>query len=193
MRKKVPISDLILLSLEKTVDGYVRFDDFIHNHYRYKYGVPDLKKSALSVAFKRLREQGYLDLEKYNDTLILKLTDKGRSEAIVRKILNNEEWDGKWRIAVFDIPEKHRKVRNILRGRLKMWGFKQWQKSVWASKKDVTEVLRQFVKEIGVEKWVMIMESENVGSLHFSVDQKPQRTPPSFMAGVNAAGTKLVG
>ena len=171
MRKKVPISDLILLYLEKAVDGYVRFDDFLHNHYRYKYGVPHLKKSALAVAFKRLREQGYLDLDKYNDTLILKLTDKGKSEAILRKILNSEERDGKWRIAIFDIPEKHRKVRNVLRGKLKTWGFQQWQKSVWASQKDVTVPLRQFIEEIGVQKWVMVVESENVGSLHFSVDR----------------------
>lgn len=163
MRKKWTISDIVLLALEKTADGYVRFEDFAYHHYRYQYGIPELKKASISQALKRLREQGYIDLEEYNNKLILKLTDKGRTEGLLRKILKNETWDGKWRIIIFDIPEKHRKVRNILRSKLKTWGFVLWQKSVWASKKDITDLLRQFVKQIGVEKWVLVIESVNVG------------------------------
>lgn len=162
MRKKWAISDIVLLTLEKAVDGYVRFEDFTYHNYRYLYGIPELKKASMSVALKRLREQGFIDLDQYNNKLILKLTDKGKEEAILRKILKDEKWDGKWRIIIFDIPEKHRKVRNILRSRLRTWGFEPWQKSVWASKKDITDVLRQFIKEIGVEKWVLVIESTNV-------------------------------
>jgi len=163
MRKKWAISDMILLALEKTIDGYVRFEDFTYHHYRYHYGIPELKKASLAQAIKRLREQGFIDLDKFNNSLVLKLTDKGREEALLRKILKDETWDGKWRIVIFDIPEKHRRVRNTLRSKLKTWGFSPWQKSVWASKKNTTNLLRQFVKQIGIEKWVLVIESTNTG------------------------------
>lgn len=172
MKKKITISDIVLLVLEKAVDGYCRFEDFTYHHYRYHYGAPELKKSSLAVALKRLREQGYIDLEKYNEQLILKLTNKGKSEAILRKILIDEEWDGKWRVVIFDIPEKHRKMRNALRSKLKSWGFVLWQKSVWASKKNITQPLREFIKQIEIEQWVAVLESSDVGRLQFSVDRQ---------------------
>ena len=163
MRKKWAISDMVLLVLEKTIDGYVRFEDFAYHSYRYHYDIPELKKASLAQALKRLREQGFIDLDKFNNNLVLKLTDKGREEALLRKILKDETWDGKWRIVVFDIPEKNRRVRNMLRSKLKTWGFSPWQKSVWASKQNMTDLLRQFVKQIGIEKWVLVIESTNTG------------------------------
>lgn len=163
MRKKWAISDIVLLALEKTVDGYVRVEDFTYHHYRYHYGAPKLKKASFAQALKRLREQGFIDLDNFNNNLILKLTDKGREEALLRKILKNEEWDGIWRIIIFDIPEKHRRVRNMLRSKLKTWGFSPWQKSVWASKKDITNLLRQFIQQLKIEKWVLVIESTNTG------------------------------
>lgn len=161
MRRKVTISDLVLLVLEKTIDGYVRFEHFTY----HPLWTGPIKKSSLAVALKRLREQGYIDLESYNTDLVCKLTNKGKSEAVLRRILIEDKWDGKWRLAIFDIPEKHRKARNVLRSRLKTWGFVQWQKSVWATKKDITKELRKFVKEAGVEEWVLVIESENVEGL----------------------------
>lgn len=76
MRKKVAISDVVLFSLEKAIDGYVRFEDFTTHAYRYHYGAPELKKSSLATALKRLREQGFIDLDKNNNQLIAKITDK---------------------------------------------------------------------------------------------------------------------
>ena len=73
-----------------------------------------------------------------------------------------EEWDGKWRIVVFDIPESHRKERSVLRAHLKIWGFTPWQQSVWAVDKNVTKPLRDFVDEAGIQEWVKIIESEKV-------------------------------
>lgn len=74
-------------------------------------------------------------------------------------------WDGKWRIVVFNIPENHQLVRQILRSRLKLWGFVQWHKSVWASKKPITAKLRELVKELNIEDWVLVFESDSVGRM----------------------------
>ena len=162
MRKKITISDYILLILEKTVDGYCRLEDFTYHHYRYRYGIAELRRSSLSKALRKLRIDGYLDLEEYNNELVLKLTEPGKIEAAFRKVLRDETWDGKWRIVIFDIPEKHLRVRNALRSKLKSWQFEKWQKSVWASKKNLTKPLSDLITKLGIGKWVKILEADNI-------------------------------
>ncbi len=162
MYKKKSLSNLILLVLEKTADGYVRFEDFTTHYYRYHYGAPELKKSQFSLTLKRLRENGLIDFVDDNK-LILKLTDKGRTKALKSKILlEDEKWDGKWRIVIWDIPEKRRTVRDVLRKQLKSWSFTQWQRSVWATKKNCAKPLREFINKTGIDRWVRVIESDNV-------------------------------
>ncbi|HBQ51040.1 TPA: CRISPR-associated endonuclease Cas2 [Candidatus Daviesbacteria bacterium] len=165
MGTKKSLTNFILLVLEKTVDSCVRLDHFINNSYLYAhYGWWDrpLKKTELARALKRLRERGLIDFME-NDQLAYKLTDKGRQKAVWQSvILKDEKWDGKWRLVIFDIPEKRKQARNLLRRSLKKWGFVAWQKSVWATKKNCTQVLRNFIKNVGIENWVMVVESDNV-------------------------------
>lgn len=165
MYKKKSLSNLILLVLEKAVDGYVRFDNFINNpgYYVYWNGWDyPLNKSALSNAIRRLRENGLIDF--IDDAqLVLRITDKGREKALVAKLLlDDSKWDGKWRIVIFDIPEKRRVARDIFRQKLKSWGFIPWQQSVWVTKKDCAKLLREFIKNIGIKDWVKVIESESV-------------------------------
>ena len=152
--------------LEKTIDGYVRMDDFINNPKYYAYGGGweyPLKKAALAKALKRLRENGLIDFID-DKTLIFRLTDSGKDKALWIKMREEEEeWDRKWRLIFWDIPEKRKKVRDLLRHKLKQLGFIRWQKSVWASKKNCTKQLRDFIKSIGIEDWVLVIESDNVG------------------------------
>jgi|SRR3989344_34962 len=161
--KRIVVKELILEALESSVDGYLRVEDFLYNTHIYARGYDrPLKKSNLSLAIKHLREKGYVDKEKEGNRLIIKLTRKGKDEAILNRILKEENWDGNWRVVVFDIPEDMRKVRNVFRSRLKIWGFYPWQKSVWISKKDIKKPLSDFIKEMGLEKWVKIFESEDL-------------------------------
>jgi len=46
-------------------------------------------------------------------------------------ILKQEEWDEKWRLVIFDIPEKKKISRDALREKLKKLGFYELQKSVF--------------------------------------------------------------
>lgn len=151
--------------LEKSVDGYVRLEDFLYNPHYYSYGGGweyPLEKAALSKALKRLRENGFVDLIS-DQELTLRLTDKGKSEALWTKMkLGDEKWDGKWRLVIWDIPEKRKKVRDLLRYQLKQLGFEKIQNSVWASKKDCTALLKEYIKKIGIEDWVKVLESSSI-------------------------------
>lgn len=170
MYRKKSLGHFILLALEKTIDGYVRFDDLINNpgYYAYHGGWEyPLNKSSLAKALKRLRENGFVDFIE-DEELTIRLTDRGKEKVILAKLFqDDEEWDGKYRLVIFDVPEKRRLVRDTLRTRLKNWGFVPWQQSVWVSKKNCTDVLRDFIKSVGIEKWVLVVESDNIGGRKF--------------------------
>lgn len=131
-----------------------------------------LKKTNLSQALRRLRLKGYLDTGRSQNQILYKLTNLGRQEWEIRKLLNEEKWDGKWRIVVFDIPETHRKVRNVLRSRLKLWKFKPLQKSVWVTKKSIMKQIKEFIRDVGVGKWVLVFESADLKDIHFIDDRQ---------------------
>lgn len=153
----------MLLALENAVDGYVRVEDFLYNTHIYAKGYDrPLKKNSFSKALRRLREKGLVEI--VNETeVIIKLTDEGKTRALWEKVRQLEGIrDGKWRLVAFDIPETHSLTRNLFRRRLKEFGFKQLQKSVWISKVDCTDLIRSYVKDLGIKKWVSVIEAENV-------------------------------
>ena len=171
MRRK-SLSSIVLLAIENTVDGTVRLNDFINRPHLYTFGSGGdypLKKTSLSKAIERLRLKKMIEqATESEDEIILRLTDPGRDRAFWLKIAQDtKEWDGRWRLVFWDIPEDHKEIRNLLRSKLKQFGFKRWQKSVWVTKKNCTDLLRRFVKDIGVEDWVWVIESDNVGKLRF--------------------------
>lgn len=68
--------------------------------------------------------------------LIYRFTESGRD--LTKKLLLETleikpptKWDKRWRVVVFDIPEKFKKARYALWSQLKSLGFYQLQKSVW--------------------------------------------------------------
>lgn len=151
--------------LEKSVDGFVRLDNIINKpgYYVYGYGWDyPLDKSALATALKRLREKGLIDFID-GQTLTARLTHFGKDKALWIKMREEEEkWDGKWRLVSWDIPESRRKARDLLRHQLKQLGFIKFQNSIWASKKNCTKLLNEYVKKVGIEDWVKVLESNDL-------------------------------
>jgi len=74
--------------------------------------------------------------ENPDGTTEIQLTDKGRLKVLKyhfekMQIDKKGKWDAKWRMVVFDIPEKLRKGRDALRYKLKTLGLYELQKSVF--------------------------------------------------------------
>lgn len=164
MGKRSNITNLLLVTLEKAIDGSILLYDFAYNTHHYVYGTPNPNRYQLYHIVHRLKDKGWVETYKNEGKIIVKLTGRGRNQLAIEAALKEKKWDGNFRIAVFDIPEKHRKVRDVLRHRLKEWGFVAWQKSIWASKKDLADPLRNFIKELGIEEWVLVLVSRDVGS-----------------------------
>lgn len=112
---------------------------------------------------KDLKRRGYLE-EKYEaDKKILCLTAKGKFEILYSKFLeriqieSQNKWDGKWRLVIFDIPETHRKSRNILRRILKA-GFVFVQKSALITPFNIGVALKEILQYLNLSFYVEYFE-----------------------------------
>jgi len=83
----------------------------------------------------------------------IELTEKGRMKALeyyfLRRLeIKDKKWDGRWRMLIFDIPERLRNGRNSLRWKIKKLGFHELQKSVFVipyeCKKEIDLVVNFF-------------------------------------------------
>lgn len=136
-------------------------------------------QSTFNQSIDRLKKQKLVEIDYEGDQTLVKITSEGRLRALRYKlseiqVKKPKVWDGKWRIVIFDIPEKHKNMREIFRDQLKMTGFYMLQKSVWVHPypcEDEIEFLRQ-VYNVGINvTYILAQRIENGENLkkHFNL------------------------
>lgn len=136
----------------------------------------------VASARRRLKRQGYL--EEKNGHLYL--TPKGekhlRSLALVfAKTPMPKRWDGKWRVLIFDIPERRRHVRFRVREHLRGIGFVRMQDSVWAYPYPCEEFVALLKTELRVGadmKYLIVDSIEGDAALRAAFKLPSVGTPP---------------
>lgn len=106
------------------------------------------KETAVRQSLWRLRKQGFVEKRKNKYFL----TKKGKmlmQYVSSRKKTVSQKWDGKYRVVIFDIPEKKSDERNWLRRELYLLNYRKLQKSVFIGKHLLTADL---IKEIKASK-----------------------------------------
>ena len=93
-----------------------------------------------------------------SQTLIL--SEKGKLKALTYRFkemkIKKENWDGKWRVVIFDIPERLRCGRDILRDKLKVLGFYELQKSVLVFPYECKNEIEFIVEFFGLKPYVRL-------------------------------------
>ena len=93
------------------------------------------------------------------------LTKKGKLKALTyhfeKMKIKGEKWDEKWRLVVFDVPEKKRKGRDALRDKIKKLGFYELQKSVFVFPYKCKDEIDFIIEFFNLRKYVRfgILES----------------------------------
>lgn len=101
----------------------------------------------------RLKKQKYVEIEDLPDGKVrVKITRNGLVRALTyelgsMQIHKPKRWDGKWRVVIFDIPNKYKGVRDIFRMRLRQLGLYQFQESVYVSPYPCSQEI-EFLREI---------------------------------------------
>lgn len=73
------------------------------------------------------------------------------------QIKQPRKWDGKWRVIIFDIPEKLKKIREKARAILTSAGFRRLQDSVWVYPYDCEDVIGLMKTDLGIGKYMLYL------------------------------------
>lgn len=113
--------------------------------------------SRLIQAASRLEARGLLSITGIGKEREIKLTAAG--EALIEDMYAGEyeiptpfRWDRKWRLIMFDVPERRRKVRDTLRFLLRNAGFVRFQDSAWAHPYPCSDLVQLLRTELGSGK-----------------------------------------
>jgi DNA-binding transcriptional regulator PaaX len=116
------------------------------------------QKESINASRNRLMRRGLLEFKGKS----LCLTKRGESvlrrlEAKDFRLKKPKRWDGKWRVLIFDIPEKRKVLRERVREMLTMIGFVRLQDSVWIYPYDCEDLIKLFKADLNVGKGMIYM------------------------------------
>ena len=83
------------------------------------------------------------------------------------KIKRPRKWDKKWRVVIFDIPEKKNRVRDRVREILSAAGFQKLQNSVWVYPYDCEDVIGLMKTKLGIGKYLLYMIVDQIENDRF--------------------------
>ncbi|MDP2934093.1 MAG: hypothetical protein Q8N81_08300 [bacterium] len=100
--------------------------------YSYIRRAGGLNRQGYYQLTNRMKKQGVVEVVEKAGKKFIKLTNKGQLRILMQKsrLPHAGDWDGKWRIVMFDIPEHARRKRDPLRWLLKTLKYCKLQESV---------------------------------------------------------------
>ncbi|OHA40384.1 MAG: hypothetical protein A3G59_02625 [Candidatus Taylorbacteria bacterium RIFCSPLOWO2_12_FULL_47_20] len=122
------------------------------------------KKERIQQSYRILLKHGFLEKDE-ND--FVRITEKGEARLKEFEIINKrfslkQKWDGRWRILIFDIPEKKRVLRDGIRKTLTATGFKHLQHSVWIYPYDCKDTVSLLKKDFEIGKDLIYIITEKI-------------------------------
>lgn len=128
----------------------------------------EINRQTLKRAVKSLYESKLVSEKQNADgTITIILTDKGKQKALTYdlekiEIKKPKQWDKKWRVVLFDIPENRKKIREILRFHLKNLDFFEFQKSVFVHPYDCKNEMDYIIEFYDIRKFVRFIIAESI-------------------------------
>jgi DNA-binding transcriptional regulator PaaX len=118
-----------------------------------------IDRENLKKEIRNLYRSKLIRIRENNDgSLTYALTDKGKIRALTYKFqemkILKDKWDEKWRVIIFDIPEKLKSGRNALRQKLRDLGFRELQKSVFVFPYECENEINFIIEFFNLRKYV---------------------------------------
>jgi len=127
----------------------------------------------------KLKKFGWAERFSKDEEAHYRITPKGEREIDkVLKILKTKaEWDGRWRLVMFDIPETQRTLRDRLRRELSKLGLGILQASVWISPNDIKEEIEEIGKNLSLSDSIRFFEVTRNKTLDRNIIEKSWNLP----------------
>ena len=126
------------------------------------------QRRKLARAIREIHRRRYVKIVKRHGRVCLEITERGR-KALLPYTLHGlaiappEQWDGKWRVVLFDIPEKERSSRDVLRKHLRNTGFFQLQRSAFVLPYPCFHALDLIIQSVNAAPYVTFFETDSLG------------------------------
>ena len=126
-----------------------------------------INKRALESAIDSLYKSKLVSEKSNKDgTTTLILSEKGKHLALTydlnNLVISRHPWDKTWRIVIFDIPEKFKQVREILRYHLKKLGFRELQHSVFVLPFECHKEIEYLIEFHNARRFVRYIEAQHI-------------------------------
>ncbi|MDH4330647.1 MAG: hypothetical protein OEV93_03795 [Candidatus Moranbacteria bacterium] len=129
-----------------------------------------ISRDSLNRSIRSLSKHKLVEEKTYSDGSVkLVLTKEGRRQARKLSLLGGsinckykKKWDDKWRVVLFDVPEKDRVFRNILRSHLKELNFFKLQHSVFVSPFPVEKMIQELTRLYSAELYVRVITATKI-------------------------------
>ncbi len=135
------------------------------------------RRDQLSQTVFTLKRRRLVDYHDKNSAI--RLTPKGKETAMQHqlddiRLPRAEKWDRKWRLILFDIPERHGNTRRALSKRLKDLGALQFQRSVFIYPHECRKEINFIINFFKISSYVRyaeasMIESEKSLKAHFEI------------------------
>lgn len=128
----------------------------------------DIERKELYRQIRELYQSKLVSYKEKSDGEIeIILTDKGKRQILTynidkMKIPKSEKWDKKWRVVIFDVPEKLRGARDALRKKLKELEFCELQKSVFVYPYECRKEIDFIIEFFNLRPYVRYIVAENI-------------------------------
>ncbi len=122
------------------------------------------RRQRIRKTFFQLRRNRLVEEKEINGKQVLMLSEDGKRRVLEYRIDDmkfnfSKRWDGKWRLVIFDVPERFKKAREVLREKLKEWKFYALQKSVFVTPYPCNDEIDFITEFYRISPFVRIVEA----------------------------------
>ncbi|HAS84668.1 MAG TPA: hypothetical protein DCS23_01140 [Candidatus Yonathbacteria bacterium] len=165
--EKGEIAEIVLRTLLAV--GFIAFAVAMPNAVQiFKYFDPKnaRDRARIKSSVMRLERAGFVK-RKDGKGGVFMLTENGREKAMhyalaQMKIVEQKKWDKKWRLVMFDVPEKKAQARRAINLALKRLGCAQYQKSVFITPFPCEKEIDFIGECFGVRDYIRIITANEV-------------------------------
>ncbi len=153
-RGLVALSEILEGPTREITKNYQRISK-IKDFWDYYDELKNLKEDSARTILWRLQKKGLVSKKEGH----YKLTLQGLKVVSIfqKKEIKEHQWDGKWRLIMFDIPEKRRDERRWLRFQLLIWDYRPLQKSVFIGKQPIEEDVYSEIIARGLNQFIRLI------------------------------------
>lgn len=151
---------------EVTIETFLNpslYADLPSGRYRFSLQDKKPKEATIRQTISRMEKHGFIKKE----GRFYRLSSAGKYLAqciFKRKKIFEKKWDKKYRVVIFDIPEKKKQSRNWLRDELYELKYQKLQKSVFIGKFPLPEDLIKEIKTKKIDKNVDYLLADKIYS-----------------------------